>query len=54
MAELLAAWTTGHIGLRASSQAEQYLMALSKNGQPTAYLFQCRVCGAHLAYADAA
>ncbi|MGW2378328.1 CbrC family protein [Kitasatospora sp. NPDC001683] len=36
-----------------SSQAEQYLMALSKNGQPTAYLFQCRVCGTHLAYADA-
>ncbi|WP_189914518.1 CbrC family protein [Kitasatospora xanthocidica] len=40
-------------GLQDSWRAEQYLMASSKNGQPTAYLFQCRVCGAHLAYADA-
>lgn len=36
-----------------SSRAEQYLMALTKNGQPTAYLFRCRACGTHLAYSDA-
>ncbi|MEU4587390.1 CbrC family protein [Kitasatospora aureofaciens] len=34
-------------------QAEQYLNALTRDGQPTAYLFQCRACGTHLAYADA-
>ncbi|MFJ9776312.1 CbrC family protein [Kitasatospora sp. NPDC101157] len=36
------------------SQAEQFLNALTRDGQPTAYLFLCRVCGTHLAYADAA
>ncbi|WP_051830196.1 CbrC family protein [Streptomyces novaecaesareae] len=35
------------------SQAEQYLKALTKSGQPTAYLFRCRACGSHLAYSDA-
>jgi uncharacterized protein CbrC (UPF0167 family) len=29
-----------------------YLQALSKDGQPTAYLFRCRHCGTHLAYSD--
>nr|WP_223242291.1 CbrC family protein [Streptomyces sp. CBMA123] len=36
-----------------ASQAEQYLKALTKDGQPTAYLFQCRSCGTHRAYSDA-
>ncbi|MEV6775241.1 CbrC family protein [Streptomyces syringium] len=36
-----------------AAQIEQYLSALSKDGQPTAYLFQCRSCGSHLAYSDA-
>ncbi|WP_233273522.1 CbrC family protein [Streptomyces broussonetiae] len=31
---------------------ERFLAALDKNGQPTAYLFRCRVCGTHLARAD--
>ncbi|MGX8903930.1 CbrC family protein [Streptomyces netropsis] len=35
------------------AQTEQYLGALSKDGQPTAYLFRCRSCGSHLAYSDA-
>ncbi|MGX8910285.1 CbrC family protein [Streptomyces netropsis] len=35
------------------TQTEQYLSALSKDGQPTAYLFRCRSCGSHLAYSDA-
>jgi hypothetical protein len=29
-----------------------YLAALDKDGQPTAYLFRCRHCGQHLAYSD--
>ncbi|MFC9295801.1 CbrC family protein [Streptomyces sp. NPDC057011] len=33
-------------------QPEQYLADLDKDGQPTAYLFQCRVCAVHLAYSD--
>ncbi|RPF35630.1 uncharacterized protein CbrC (UPF0167 family) [Streptomyces sp. TLI_185] len=33
-------------------QVEDFLGSLDKNGQPTAYLFRCRACGAHLAYAD--
>ncbi|MFC9293951.1 CbrC family protein [Streptomyces sp. NPDC057011] len=33
-------------------QVEQYLADLDKDGQPTAYLFQCRVCAVHLAYSD--
>jgi uncharacterized protein CbrC (UPF0167 family) len=31
---------------------EEYLAALDKDGQPTAYLFRCRRCGRHLAYSD--
>jgi uncharacterized protein len=31
---------------------EEYLAALDKDGQPTAYLFRCRSCGQHLAYSD--
>lgn len=30
----------------------RYLAALHRDGQPTAYLFRCRVCGAHLAHSD--
>ncbi len=33
-------------------QVEEYLAALDKDGQPTAYLFRCRHCGTHLAYSD--
>lgn len=29
-----------------------YLQALSRDGQPTGYLFRCRHCGTHLAYSD--
>lgn len=37
-------WTAG--------LTEEYLRALTKNGQPTAYLFRCRHCSTHLAYSD--
>ena len=33
-------------------EVEEYLAALDKDGQPTAYLFRCRTCGCHLAYSD--
>jgi uncharacterized protein len=33
-------------------EVEEYLAGLDKDGQPTAYLFQCRRCGQHLAYSD--
>lgn len=35
-----------------ADQVEHCLSSLDKNGQPTAYLFRCRVCAAHLAYSD--
>ncbi|MFK0295613.1 CbrC family protein [Streptomyces sp. NPDC090442] len=35
-----------------TDQVEHYLSSLDKNGQPTAYLFRCRVCATHLAYSD--
>lgn len=35
-----------------ADQVTWYLQALSKDGQPTAYLFRCRRCGTHLAYSD--
>ncbi|MET7731099.1 CbrC family protein [Streptomyces sp. NPDC005402] len=31
---------------------EDFLASLDKDDQPTAYLFRCRVCATHLAYAD--
>jgi uncharacterized protein len=31
---------------------DTYLRALSATGESTGYLFQCRHCGAHLAYCD--
>jgi len=34
-------------------QVAGHLVALSRDGQPTAYLFTCLHCGAHLAYSDA-
>ncbi|WP_203980855.1 CbrC family protein [Planotetraspora silvatica] len=37
-------WPTG--------QVEGFLAALDKDGNPSAYLFRCRKCGAHLAFAD--
>ncbi len=33
-------------------QVEGYLESLDKDDQPTAYLFECRHCGTHLAYSD--
>lgn len=33
-------------------QVEDYIASLDKEGQPTAYLFECRHCGAQLAYSD--
>jgi uncharacterized protein CbrC (UPF0167 family) len=33
-------------------QLDEYLHALDKDGEATAYLFRCRHCGAHLAYSD--
>ncbi|MGW7255060.1 CbrC family protein [Streptomyces sp. NPDC054834] len=35
-----------------AGQVAEFLGALDKDGQPTACLFRCRVCAAHLAYAD--
>ena len=37
-------WTEQEIG--------DYLDALDRDGQPVAYLFECRSCSAHLAYSD--
>lgn len=34
------------------SSIDDYLRSLDKDGQPTAYLFRCRVCRTHLAYSD--
>jgi uncharacterized protein CbrC (UPF0167 family) len=33
-------------------QVVDFLAALDKDDTPTAYLFRCRKCGSHLAYAD--
>ncbi|MET9293636.1 CbrC family protein [Streptomyces sp. NPDC003077] len=35
-----------------ADQVEHYLASLDKDGEPTAYLFRCRVCGTHLAFSD--
>jgi uncharacterized protein len=35
-----------------AEQVDGYLQSLSKDGQPTAYLFRCRHCETHLAYSD--
>ncbi|WP_037677506.1 CbrC family protein [Streptomyces griseus] len=35
-----------------TERTEHYLGSLDKDGQPTAYLFRCRVCSAHLATSD--
>jgi uncharacterized protein CbrC (UPF0167 family) len=35
-----------------AANVDAYLQALSKDGQPTGYLFRCRHCRTHLAYAD--
>ena len=31
---------------------KDFLGSLDKDDQPTAYLFRCRLCATHLAYAD--
>lgn len=33
-------------------EVEDFLGSLDKDDQPTAYLFRCRACATHLAYAD--
>ncbi len=33
-------------------QIDDFVGSLDSGGQPTAYLFRCRACAAHLAYAD--
>jgi uncharacterized protein CbrC (UPF0167 family) len=33
-------------------ETDEYLAALDRDGQPTAYLFRCLVCGTQLAYSD--
>ncbi|MGW8333016.1 CbrC family protein [Streptomyces sp. NPDC055897] len=35
-----------------SDKVEDFLGSLDKDGEATAYLFRCRVCAVHLAYAD--
>jgi uncharacterized protein CbrC (UPF0167 family) len=35
-----------------AEQIGEYIDSLDKDGQPTAYLFRCHVCGMHLAYSD--
>jgi uncharacterized protein CbrC (UPF0167 family) len=35
-----------------ADQIDAFLDSLDKDDQPTAYLFRCRVCATHLAYAD--
>ncbi|WP_326604331.1 CbrC family protein [Streptomyces sp. NBC_01800] len=35
-----------------ADEVEHHLGALDTDGAPTAYLFQCRTCATHLAYAD--
>ncbi|EME96330.1 CbrC family protein [Streptomyces mobaraensis] len=35
-----------------ADEIERYLGSFDREGQPTAYLFRCRVCDAHLAYSD--
>jgi uncharacterized protein CbrC (UPF0167 family) len=34
------------------AQIDDFLASLDSDGQPTAYLFRCRTCATHLAYAD--
>ncbi|MEV7522371.1 CbrC family protein [Streptomyces sp. NPDC091371] len=36
----------------AAEVVESHLGALDKDGQPVGYLFRCRACGRHMAYAD--
>lgn len=36
----------------APEKVEEYVAALDRDRPPTAYLFECRVCGTHLAYSD--
>lgn len=34
------------------SEIDRYISCLDRNGEPTAYLFQCKRCGAFLGYSD--
>lgn len=36
----------------AAEAVESYVGALGKDGEPAGYLFMCRICGRHMAYAD--
>lgn len=42
--EVSGFWPPDHV--------EPFLASLDKDGQPTAYLFRCRICTVHLAYCD--
>jgi hypothetical protein len=33
-------------------EVDGFLRSLSRDGQPTAYLFRCRHCGTHISYSD--
>ena len=48
----LAAYPTALDALRADGESEELIEALHAEGDATAYLFRCRHCGTHLAYAD--
>ncbi|AJE41009.1 CbrC family protein [Streptomyces nodosus] len=49
--EELARYPEAAQNLRATL-GETFFASLDADGQPTAYLFRCRVCAGHLAYAD--
>jgi len=44
----------GDMDARRAEEVDEYLKALDKTGEATAYLFRCRHCGRHLAYSDSA
>jgi hypothetical protein len=35
-------------------ESQEYVDALDADGEATAYLFRCLVCGSHLAFSDSA
>ena len=51
--DALEALRREHAGLEWTPElVEEYLRDLDRDGSPTAYLFRCRHCGAHLGYSD--
>ncbi|MFI6806358.1 CbrC family protein [Streptomyces luteogriseus] len=41
-----------YAGVWSPDEVEHFLTSLDRDGPPSAYLFRCRACGTHLAYAD--